>query len=409
MRISTALEQGLVYRMRILMVHNRYQQHGGEDTVYDAEVALLRQYGHTVTEFTRDNSTLVGRSRVGVAALSVWSGSSRDALSSLAVKVRPDIVHIHNTHLIITPSAYYLSTAARVPIVQTLHNFRLLCPNALLFRQGRVCEKCVGKSVAWPGVLHRCYRDSRAATLAVATTLAVHSGLGTWQKRIHRYIALTQFARAKFIEGGLPPDRIAVKPNFAFDRSTDTEFSVGGAGALFVGRLSKEKGIRTLLDAWRDLKVPLNLVGDGPLRAVVQEHENPFIQICGPRSPEEVANSMRQAAFLVLPSECYEGFAVVIAEAFCHGLPVIASSLGAMAEAIIDGECGLLFSPGNVSELAAKVRWAASHPEEMAQMGLNARRRYEERYSPEANYSNLMGIYDEAVQEKIGELAAAAH
>ena len=198
----------------------------------------------------------------------------------------------------------------------------------------------------------------------------------------------------------MPHDRIAVKPNFAFDTAITDQPAAIGTGALYVGRLSAEKGIGTLLNAWEKIEVPLQIIGDGPLLSLVRRSDNPHIQSPGRQSAEQVVAAMRESAYLVLPSECYEGFAVVIAEAFCQGLPVIASRLGAMAEAIIDGQFGLLFTPGDASDLAAKIQWATDNPAAMAAMGLKARRRYEERYSQEVNYNELMRIYEEAIQEQ---------
>jgi len=368
--------------------------------MYHAEVNLLRGMGHDVVEYCKDNRDLPDKAGLGTALSSIWSRVCRKEIDAVIRRTRPNLVHFHNTHPVITPSAYYAAAAHDLPVVQTLHNFRFVCPDALLFRNGNVCEECIGKPLAWPSVLHGCYRSSHAASFAVASTLAFHRALGTWTSRIHRYIALTSFAKAKFVEGGMPHDRIAVKPNFAFDTAVADQPDATRVGALYVGRLSAEKGIATLLAAWEKLAVPLQIIGDGPLLSLVRKSAKPHIRSSGRQSAEQVVAAMRESAVLVLPSECYEGFAVVIAEAFCQGLPVIASRLGAMAEAIIDGQFGLLFTPGDALDLAAKIQWATDNPVAMAAMGVKARRRYEERYSQEVNYNELMRIYGEAIQEQ---------
>jgi glycosyltransferase involved in cell wall biosynthesis len=289
-------------------------------------------------------------------------------------------------------------------VVQTLHNYRLLCPNALLFRQGKVCEDCLGKVFAYPGIVHGCYRESRAQSAVVALMLSAHRLLKTWHKKVSRYIALTEFARQKFIYGGLPAEKITVKPNFLADDKEYVPHTEGqGKGALFVGRLSEEKGLRTILHAFRQLpEVPLTIAGDGPLRQMVEAEvlRGANIRYTGRLNKEEIMALMRQSAFLIFPSQWYEGFPMTIVEAFANGLPVIASRLGAMAEIISDGKTGLWFAPGDASDLLQKVKWAYEHPAEMRRMGVNARKEYEQKYTAEKNYQMLMGIYQEAMENR---------
>ena len=268
--------------MRILLVHNRYRQRGGEEAVLDAESALLRERGHEVLEFLKDNRDLDAKPGFRVAVNAIWARRSRNEVEQLVRESRPDIVHFHNTQPRISPAAYYAVRAHGVPVVQTLHNFRLMCPSATFFRDGKVCEDCLGKVLPWPGVLHACYRNSRTASGTVAATIALHRGLGTWTKLVDRHIALTHFAKAKFVEGGLSEERIAVKPNFVVDcgypRSTAASVR---KGALFVGRLSPEKGLLTLVRAWRKLTLPLQVIGDGPLLRFVSESVLPAVQTLG--------------------------------------------------------------------------------------------------------------------------------
>ncbi len=384
--------------MRILVAHNTYQQPGGEDAVFAAETALLRRYGHEVVEYTEDNRRINEMSRLAVAAQAIWSGSSRQRLFVLLRDVRPNVAQFHNTFLLISPSVYSACREVRVPVVQTLHNYRLLCPRATFFWDGDVCEDCLSKTSPWPGVLRACYRGSRSQTAVVAMMLTFHRWLKTWQKQVDLYIALTEFARQKFIEGGLPAEKIVVKPNFVNHDPGVSE--VDGRYALFVGRLSPEKGVRTLLEAWKKLKgVPLKVVGDGPLMAEVrmQAGQLPDVEVLGRCYHQEVVDLLKEAKFLVFSSEWYEGFPMVIAEAFACGLPVIASRLGAMAEIIEDGKTGLFFTPGDSENLAEKVGWLWSRPNEIKRMGKEERKEYERKYTAEKNYGVLMEIYQKAI------------
>jgi glycosyltransferase involved in cell wall biosynthesis len=386
--------------MRILTIHNSYQQTGGEDAVFVAEASLLRQYGHEVVEYHQDNGRICTLSRHRVAMQTIWSQPAYTELRQLVRDVQPDVTHVHNTFVLISPSAYYASREAGVPVVQTLHNYRLLCPAATLFRNGRVCEECLGITPPWPAVLHACYRHSHAQSAVTSTMLTVHRWLKTWKAQVDLYIALTEFARRKFIQGGLPAEKIVVKPNFVSPDPGKRE----GAGnyALYVGRLSAEKGVHTLLKAWGQLRgIALRVVGDGTLleeaTTMVQRHGLQDITLMGKVPPRDVLASMKSAQLLIFPSEWYEGLPMTLIEAFACGLPVIASRLGAMAELVDEGHTGLLFRPGDPEDLAAKVRWAVEHPEAMDLMGAQARHVYEEKYTSDLNYHMLINIYRTAI------------
>jgi glycosyltransferase involved in cell wall biosynthesis len=392
--------------VKILVVHNAYQQRAGEDAVVGAEVRLLEANGHAVVRYKRDNDELQGRSVLGGIAAgieTVWSSRSFREVRDLIGKDRPDVAHFHNTFPLISPSAYYPCAQARVPVVQTLHNYRLWCPAAKFLRDGKVCEACLGRN-AWPGVVYGCYRGSRAATAATAAMLAVHRGMGSWQTKVDVYIALSEFARRKFIEGGLPAERIVVKPNFV--AGVLAPKTAPGGYVLFVGRLSEEKGLQLLLSAWRGMhtKIPLRIAGDGPLleklSREIGESSLVHIELVGRRTPDEVRALMHGARFLVFPSMWYEGFPMTIVEAFASGLPVLATRLGSMAEIVQDGVTGLHFEPGNAADLAAKVTWAWNHPEELARMGRAARAEYEAKYQPSTNYEMLMDIYRGAMARR---------
>jgi len=383
--------------VKLLLVHNSYQQSGGEDRVFASELELLASRGHEVVCYTAHNDTVGQMSKLSLAFRTSWSRTTYREVRAVLQRERPQIVHVHNTLPLVSPAVYYAAGAARVPVVQTLHNYRLLCPNGLLLREQRICEDCVGRHVAWPGIVHACYRQSRAATGAVAVMLSVHRLLGTWSRRVSRYIALTEFMRQKFITGGFPARQIVVKPNFVGPDPGMGDH--GGQYALFVGRLSPEKGIQTLLRAWRqDGRMPLKIAGGGPLQNVA-DGSLPGIEWLGQQSREQVVALMKQAFVLVFPSECYEGFPTAIAEAFATGLPVVASRLGAMAEIVQHRQTGLLFTPGDANDLAAKVGWALAHPTEVADMGRRARDEFEAKYTAERNYELLRDIYRGALDE----------
>jgi glycosyltransferase involved in cell wall biosynthesis len=386
--------------MKILIGHNTYQQAGGEDIVAAAEARLLAEHGHEVVWYRRDNDEVPpnpGLRAVVLGLRTVWASDSYRAIKDLLKRERPAVAHFHNTFPLVSPSAYFASADAGVPVVQTLHNYRLLCPSAMLFRDARPCEDCLLRAMPWPGVLHRCYRHNGLASLAVASMLSVHRALGTWKNKVNCYIAVSEFARRKFVEGGLPAGRIRVKANFVdFDPGVK---SGPGGYALFIGRLSEEKGIASLMKAWRRLRTPIPLLvaGEGPLHdqiaATAAELGDNRITVVGAKHHGEIPGLMHGARFLVFPSTWYEGFPLSILEAFACGLPVVASRIGSMADTIVDGKTGLHFEAGNASDLAAKCDWAWQHPEEMQQMGRAARAEYEAKYTPEKNYEALMDIY----------------
>lgn len=377
---------------RVLIVHNRYRQRGGEDAVVDAEIELLRGRGHAVETYVRSNDELDGATAHDAFAQSLWSRRSWSEVTRLIAAFRPDVIHAHNTFAVISSSICWAAARAGIPVVQTLHNFRLLCVQAMFLRDGRVCEDCLGR-LPWRGVARRCYRDSSLQSAALAAAIGIHRALGTYRSTIARYIALTAFCREKFIEGGLPASRIAVKPNFVdIARAPET----ARRGGLFVGRLSPEKGIGVLLDALKDLPgIRLDVIGDGPERERVAAH--PQINFLGWLAPAEVHARMRGAAYLVMPSVWYESFPRTLVEAFGSGLPVVASRIGALAELVDHGGTGLLFEPGSARDLARHVAWAEVFPAKMQAMGENARETYEKAYTPAKNYDRLMEIYGDAM------------
>lgn len=387
--------------MRILRVHNRYQQRGGEDAVFEAECELLVNHGHNVKTLEFTNHDIQGNAGIidaaKLAANTVWSRSARKRIALTMDDFHPEVVHFDNFFPLVSPAAYSTVRKRRVAVVQTLHNFRLLCPSATLFLDGDIYEKNLGKLVPLPAILDGAYRDSRTQTAVVAAMLTTHRLLRTWHRNVDSFIALTEFGRQKFIDGGLNAERIVVKPNFV--NSPVPSSGEGRAGFLFVGRLSSEKGIETLVSAQGHHHQSIRVVGDGPLSGVVEAYASDVatLESLGRLPSSEVHAEMEHSLALVFPSLWYEGFPVTLVEAFASSLPVIASRLGSMAELVDHGETGLLFEAGDANDLAAKITWAAEHPDEMRCMGENARRVYEAKYTPERNYELLMDTYEQAI------------
>jgi len=391
-------------RLRVLVAHNTYQNAGGEDRVVDLEIDLLRSNGHEVETLFRDNRDIgisSFSSRIHAAVDCVWSSASADAMRLAIRKFRPQLVHVHNTLAALSPSIYWAASECRVPVIQTLHNYRIACPQGLFLRRGRPCQDCLGR-VPYPGIFHRCYRNSMAQSFAVATMLTAHRSLGTWSSKISRYIALSDFCRQQFIRAGVPERKICVKPNFALDPAIATLGTPNIQRArsfLFVGRLATEKGIDTLSRAMRqNAEFECVVAGVGPARSTFKGIDG--FDVRGWLEPYIISRLMRSAVALVVPSICYETFSLVTLEAFAHGLPVIASHIGSLPEIVTDGKTGLLFEPGNPADLAQKMAWALDNPEEMKRMGIAAREDFENRFAAGKNYSMLVNIYRDAISDE---------
>jgi glycosyltransferase involved in cell wall biosynthesis len=386
--------------LHVLMVHNYYLHAGGEDVAFHNEIELLRRNGHAVQTFEEHNARIADLNPISAAFGTIWSEKSRKRLTEILEVEKPDIVHFQNTFPLISPSAYYACHHAKAAVVQTLQNYRLLCPVATFYRDSHLCEDCLGKPITWPGILHACYRDSRSQTAVVTAMLAAHRALGTWHNMVDAYIALTEFSRAKFIEGGLPSRKIFLKPNGT--SSDPGQKQVNGDFALFVGRLTEEKGIRTLLSAWRTLSIPLRIAGDGPLREELirdlQTQNSQSIEYLGTLPHDEVLTLMKEARILIFPSEWYEGFPLTIAEALACALPIITSNIGSQAEIIRNGYSGLHFRVGEMADLREKIQWCFQNSKEVLRMGENARREYERKYTPERNYEMLIDVYQHALE-----------
>jgi glycosyltransferase involved in cell wall biosynthesis len=386
--------------IRVLQVHAFYQRPGGEDVVLAAEHEVLARNGHYVAQYTVRNDLVAQMSGIAAGVKTVWNADTGKQIRFQVAQHRPDVIHAHNIFPLISPALYYAAAQLGIPVVQTLHNYRLICPSATLFRNGAICEDCLYAN-PFHGVLHGCYRESRLASAAVASQILVHSALGTWRNRIDRYIALTEFSKAKFVESGVPAEKVTVKPNFL--PSDPGEGEGNGGYALYVGRLSIEKGLFTLLKAWRNLRqpIPLKIAGDGPLIGEVQKmsHEMPQVSVLGQRSKQEIIGLLQGASALIFPSEWYECLAMTVVEALACGTPVIASNLASLREAVTDGKNGAFFPTGSAEGLAACVDAWFRHPDGLRVLRTGARQTFLEKFTGERNYPQLLAVYEQVLNQ----------
>ncbi len=382
-------------RATVAVVHEHYLEPGGEDRVFAAEVALLRERGHRVVTFTADNREIAALGAAAAAADAVWNAGAARRLRALLRRERPDVVHVHNTFPLLSASVYRAAKREGAAVVQTLHNFRLVCPNALLFGPEGPCDRCVGLGFAWPGVVRGCYRGSRAATAVAAASGAMHRREGI--RHVDLYLALSDFAREKLVAGGLPRDRVAVRPNFLPD--DPGEGTHAGGFAFYAGRLSPEKGVATMVAAWERIgaRLPLKVAGAGPLEGM-GERGIGGVEWLGAVPRGEVLRLMREARLLVFPSECYENFPLVMVEAFATGLPVIAAEGGAAAALVQRHAAGLVFPRGDPAGLARAVDAALAQPDALRARGGAARAAFLEHYSAERGYQSLIDAYATALR-----------
>lgn len=387
--------------MNILMIHNRYRIRAGEDCSFDAESLLLEKYGDTVLRYTCDNKDIEGKiySKVKLALRTIWSHTDYKAVRQILQKERVDVVHVQNHFPLISPSVYYAAKTEGIPVVQSLRNYRLFCLNAYLFREGKVCEDCLSCFTPWLGVMRKCYRGSWFASLVLWISLSLHRLVGTYSRKVDVFIALTEFARHKYAQNGIPREKIFVKPNFAPPSPANLEKDT--EGLLFVGRLSSEKGISVLIDAWKELEsfAELTIIGEGPLETLVREAANtmPGVVYLGRKSTEEVQDIMRKSKALIFPSLWYEGMPRVIIESFAAGTPVIASDLGAMSTMITHRADGLHFEPGNHIALVEQIRWMMTNPTKWELIRQKSRCQFKANYAEQSNYQVLTDIYKHAL------------
>lgn len=381
------------------MAHNSYQQAGGEDAVLRNEADLLMHGGHQVQIYTKSNHDIRNSIQKLRAAIDIsFSQSSFDEISRIICDFRPDILHVHNFFPLLSPSIHYAAKMNKVRVVQTLHNYRLICASATLSREGKVCELCLHGS-RLNAVRYKCYRSSAIGSMSlVAMQHRIHRH-GSLIDNTDRFIALTQFGKSKFVSGGIPQNKIAVKPNFVKESISQSSRSKSShldreKYFLFVGRLSEEKGIKTLVESWKSCGgLNLRIAGDGPLAGLVKENAAENIKVLGRLSATEIADQMSGAAALIFPSTWYEGLPMTVIEAFSLGLPVIASGIGSLAEIVIENVNGLHFEVGNAVDLSLKVRKISSSPELRRHLSCGAHQDYCQKYTPHANLKMLEEIY----------------
>lgn len=388
--------------MRILIAHNRYQTAGGEDAVVRDEIELLKDHGHSVELLEEDNDEIQGLRGKANATFSVFhSESARRRMKRALNAFQPEVVHVHNWFPLLSPSIFRAADAWGAPVLQTLHNYRMLCANSLLYREGSVCTDCVGKSFPLDGIIHGCYRGSRAGSAIVTAAYAFHRLAHTWDA-VDLFLAVSEFQRELLVRGGLPAEKVVVKPNFVGSENWRGERDREDF-ALFAGRLSPEKGVRTMLSAWDAGKIPLRLkiLGDGPMAGEVRAcaAKNARVVYLGLQTSEEVYRQMARARFLLFPSEWYEGLSRTVIEAFAQGTPVLAADLGVVRELVEEGVTGYRYPAGNADALAARaLRFPAG--EKYQQMSLNCRKLFLGKFTAEANYRLLIDIYNRAIMAR---------
>jgi glycosyltransferase involved in cell wall biosynthesis len=386
--------------MRVAMLHNRYRsgQPSGENTVVDQTADSLRSSGHVVDLYARHSDHIAqmsGKDRALLPFRSVWSWTAERDLTFRLHKQRPDIVHVHNTFPLWSPSVLRSASRAGLPVVATLHNFRLMCANGVLQRAGGPCESCVGK-IPWRGAVHGCYRESTVQSLPLVAGITVHRALHTWQRYVTTLIAPSEFVRSRYVAGGFDPEHIVVKPH-AVPFSGKVRDGAGEP-VVFLGRLTEEKGFADLLEAWDASLGQLVVVGDGPLRAKADARAaaDPSVRVLGALPWAESMEIVRTARAVVVPARSYETFGLVVVEAYAHGVPVVASRIGALAELVDDGETGALAEPGDPESLRKALR-LLTDPVTSIACGERARQVYVERFTPERDLAATERIYADAI------------
>jgi glycosyltransferase involved in cell wall biosynthesis len=393
--------------MKILQAHNIYQQAGGEDVVVEAEKQLLEDHGHDVVQYIRHNNAIKQPAqKIRLLFSAHYSRRSRKDFGNWLRTEKPDIVHVHNFFPLITPAIFDACRYFEVPAVLTLHNYRIIYPNGLLMHNGQIDERPLHKS-AYSCVKDKVYRDSLLQTAVVAHMIEYHKRNNTWNSKVDGLITFTNFSKSKFVEYGIKPEKLSIKPNFIQDQPNIAKLNHEARHHefyVFVGRVSKEKGVETLIDTWQKLpdKIPLVIIGDGPQAASLREksRSNPNIIWKGYQKKDITLAYIKQAKALLFPSVWYEGFPMTILEAFSLSTPVISTNIGSQAEIISDGYDGMHFKVGNAEDLAAKIKLIEEEPGLPKNLGDNARRTYLSKYTPDINYQILQGIYESVLEKK---------
>lgn len=393
--------------MKVLLAHNFYGSAApsGENQVVDIERTLLESRGHEVMAFSRHSDQIRSQGIWGAikgAAATPWNPWSAQAIRQAVASFRPDVVHVHNTFPLISPSIFHALAGTGVARVLTLHNYRLFCPAAIPMRAGRVCTDCLDTRSVLPALQHGCYRNSRLATVPLALNVALHRGLGTWTKQVDAFIALSDFQRQRMVAGGLPSERVFVKPNFYPGNPAVVQWAQRKPYVVFAGRLTAEKGVAALVRAWQlwGADAPeLRVLGDGDLRAELTDLARGLpVRFMGQVSALAAQQQIAEAGLLVLPSECFEGFPMVVREAFAFGTPVAVSDIGPLPSIVQHGESGVVFEAGNPASLLREIRGAWTAPGVLPALGNGARAAFEAHYTEKSNYQTMIRIYQRAIE-----------
>lgn len=393
--------------MKILVIHNRYRIRSGEDKVFDQEVFLLNAYGNNVQTWTVDNQQIRDKGLFNLLKLgisTIWSQRSYRMMLKKLDDFKPDIVHVHNIIPLLSPSIFHACHFYGVPIIQTLHNYRLACPVGTYYRDGQVCISCLDKSLL-ASIYYGCYRNSRLQTAIIAIMLQTHRWLGTWKYKVNAYIVVNQFLKEKIVEVGIPKEKIYVKPNFINndlkpDAQNDIEF---GFYYLFVGRLVEEKGIRWLLENYTSInsKFPLVIVGEGDLLELVKSYAaiNPLINYVGSQSQEQVLKWMQKAIALIFPSLWYECCPLTIIEAYSQNLPVIGANQGAISNLVKTNKTGLLFDSLDVNSIKEKISYIEFDQNRWIDFKFCMHSFIDTLFLKDYNYSYLVDLYKKIISQ----------
>jgi glycosyltransferase involved in cell wall biosynthesis len=385
--------------MRVLQVHNRHSARGGADEVLEQEAALLEASGDVVDQFLFGPADEVSGRGVNKAISAVWNRTACAELGEHIDRFDPDVVHVHTPFPLLSPAVFRTCTRRGRPAVTTVHSYRYSCIAGTCLRDQRPCEDCVGKTVKLDGLRHRCYHGSAAASAALTLSLSVHHATGTLSRHVAKFIALTDFAAALLVRDGIPPEHVVVKPNSVPDPGIPGALSGRLAAAVYAGRFVEEKGIRTLLQAWRIVgdRVALGVAGDGPLKDLVltAADENPAITYLGWLSREAVGDLLSQSGLLIFPSQWYEAQPLIILRALAAGRPVLCSDLENISKPVLAAGAGAAFPTGDPAALARRVLELAERPDELRDMGQRARKSYEALHSPQRSLEALHAIYAE--------------
>ncbi|MDH3274513.1 MAG: glycosyltransferase family 4 protein [Gammaproteobacteria bacterium] len=393
------------------MVHNYYGSlaPSGENRVFEAERALLQQRGHEVSEYVRHNDTIRAKGIRGLvqgAFATPWNPWAAAHMRHAVEAFRPEVVHVHNTFPLLSPAIFF-AIGNKAAKVLTLHNYRLFCAAAIPMRNGHVCTECLDRHSAWPALRYGCYRGNRLASIPLALSIELHRKLGTWMHRVDAFITLTDFQRDKMIAAGLPANRVYVKPNFFSGYPVPVEWQERGNYAVYAGRLSAEKGVEMLIQAWLSWgsQAPeLRVLGNGPLRNVlekmVMDSPTAKVRFMGQVSRQVAHQQIANAKLMVMPSLCFEGFPMAICEAFAFGTPLAVSNIGPFPSVVRHGVSGIIFSPGDVHALVRAMQTIWNSPTALEDLSAGARVAFEHHYNEVANYQMLTEIYSKAMAAK---------